>query len=403
MNDIFLLRDSGEIYGTYMTLEHAYNSLLQLIYTRYKYHKRDSISSCNIDHMGQAFQIIEYYNNVVKNVFNMDGDYYLYDSKKKMYPMDTISICDYITKINNFKTDEEYTCNNMDIFLPVDETEKLDISISLPTNTKPSTFISTIDDAEKNKQELDLLEAELLNLDSQKLIKIKINEADKIKMDEEIENEIQKKVIINSEIHDLKRDNILHEEKRIKFNADYEVFLKLEREMKIKKRKQDNVPEIFQRSYDTFKLMRENNIIGKSHEEMFIYFLENIKKIDFYDGTHNVIFDAPTLDELKAFCPSDDEYDINGNSSEFDEEYLSSESDSDIDTDKMINNVLYSKKETINNYSDNSSTTSSYDPNSDTSEELSASSMHGFENTEKLKVLHQLMTSMIKSSDELNN
>ena len=322
MDTTFLLRDSGEIYGTYTTLEHAYNSLLQLVYTRYKYHKKDTISSCNIDNMVRAFQIIEYYNNVVKNVYNVDNDYYIYDSKKKMCPMDAISICDYITKIINFKSDEEYACNNMDIFLPVEETERTN-----PNTDKVPNM---------NGKEIRELEAQLKTLETKKKMEVVKKEQIEDDIEVDIENDIQQKVVLHSEIHDLERDKRLYGEKKTKFTADYAVFLRIEKEMKNNIRKVDCVPEIFQRSYDVFKKMRLNGIIGKPHDEMFEYFMANLERVDFYNGKHNTLFDAPTFEELKAFCPSDDEYESETESSD----ESSNESTNEDETNNMINEIL---------------------------------------------------------------
>lgn len=347
MDTVFLLRDSGEIFGTYRTLEHAYNSLLQLVYARYKYHKHDTIATCDIDQMINAFQIYEYYNNVVKDIYSIESDCYIYDSKKKMHPIDTISIGDYIMKINNFRKDEEFACNSMEIFLPVGETEKTcmysdandannvkvseiikknPIENTKPTvTTNPVPVPNTIGSASKNEiRELEALMKTLELKKNAEIIKKKIVEKE---IADDIENEIKKKVIINSDIHDLEQDKRLYAEKRTKFNVDYGVFLQIEKEMINKERMQDVVPEIFQRSYNVFKKMRENNIIGRPEKEMFEYFMENLDKIDFYGGNHNMLFDAPTLEELKNFCPSDDDYETDSD-------------DSCSDTENMINHVL---------------------------------------------------------------
>lgn len=405
MDTTFLLRDSGEIYGTYKTLEHAYNSLLQLVYTRYKYHKRDTITSCNIDNMVHAFQIIEYYNNVVKNVFNLDNDCYIYDSKKKMFPMEAISICDYITKINNFKSEEEFACNNLDIFLPVEDTEKTNTEKPIPTNT--------------HSKEIKELEAQMLALESKKkteVLKKKLMEED---LEEDLENEIQKKVIINSEIHDLIRDKKLYDEKRTKFIADYNAFLRIEKEMNCGKRTVDYVPEIFQRSYDVFKKMRKNNIIGKPQEEMFEYFLDNLDKVDFYSGEHNSLFDAPTFEDLKAFCPSDDEYyessTENSSEEEYDEtenmiqqvlnnksldelmdDHISHCSSVSHDTNELVRQIIDESHTASVNIADSDSI---YNGNSDEDDsDLSDHSMSEGEK-EKHKVMHSLMESMNKPFD----
>ena len=78
MQRVFLLRDSREIYGTYYNIDNAYNSLLQFIYTYYKYHTINSITSCDINHMVRSFQIVEYENNLIHNTYIMENNFCLY-------------------------------------------------------------------------------------------------------------------------------------------------------------------------------------------------------------------------------------------------------------------------------------------------------------------------------------
>lgn len=302
----FLLRDSGEIYGTYDSLDLVYNTLLQIVYIRYKYHKKDSIASCNVQNMLNSFQILEYHTNMVKNVYTVGMDYYLYDQKKNICVMNSVSIHDYIAKLTSFVEDEQYACDDLGIFLPVEDTEK--------TNA-PQT------------NEIMELEAKLELLESNKKKELnKYKELESI-TEKKTKELIKKKVKTNSTITDLKHDKKLYQEKRTKFIADYEVFLRVEDEMNKGQRNLDDVPIIFEKSYNILKEMREKNLINNDIDEMFDYFISHIERSDFYNGEYNTIFDAPTFEELKKFCPSDSESD---SGSESDDELESSESSSNL-------------------------------------------------------------------------
>jgi hypothetical protein len=271
-----------------------------------------------------------------------------------------------------------------------------------------------------NGKEIRELEAQLKTLETKKKTEVTKKKMMEDDVEDDIENEIQKKVILNGEIHDLKRDKRLYDEKRTKFIADHGVFLRIEKEMKCGKRVVDSVPEIFQRSYDMFKQMRENGVLGKPQEEMFEYFMANLERVDFYSGKHNTLFDAPTFDELKAFCPSDDEYESASESSDEDEtenminDVLNNKTldelmhddvtehsinyDSD-DTETMVQNVLNGT--TSHNDSEDSSIDTSDgefgDDSSISSDSSEASEMSmSKEDKEKIKLMHSLMSSMNK-------
>ena len=284
---VYLLRDTKEIYGLYPTLNHAYNSLLQFIYTRYKYHNLESIASCNIDIMVSSFQIIEYDVNLVSNTYTLSGDFYLYDSKRKIYTSDKISISDFIAKLNSLKLEEEYTCDDLKIFLPIDDTE---VRVTNNRESELKLKLKMLDEARQT---------ETLKL-----------EAIKQEMKPLIEQEAIKQPIINTEVRRQMEDKKLHEEKYRKFLVDRNVFEIMEREMNNGKREQDKVPELFQRTYVAFKKMRENNIFANTDDEQFQYFLDNIEKIDYFSGKYNIIFDAPNFEDLKKtnyIIESDDE------------------------------------------------------------------------------------------------
>jgi len=273
---IYLLRDAKEIYGLYESLDHAYNSLLQFIYTRYKYHNMESISSCNIDVMISSFQIIEYHVNLVSNTYSLSADFYLYDSKRKIYTSDKISISDFISKLNGLKSDEQYTCDDLKIFLPIDDTE-----------------VRVVNNKESE------LKLKLKMLEEARVAETKKLEAFKSEMEPLVEQYNKKQTFVDTNIRRQKEDEKLRNEKYGKFLVDRNVFEIMEKEMISGSRVLDNVPELFVRSYNAFKKMRANEIFKQTDEEQFEYFLNNIEKSDYFSGNYNIIFDAPNFEELK--------------------------------------------------------------------------------------------------------
>lgn len=327
----FVLRDSKEIYGVFLNIDTAYNTLLQLIHTHYKYYKVESIATCNIELMVRSFQILEYDFNVINNLYVLKHDFCLYDSKNKLYVSNKISISDYTTKLNMLRSEEKYACDDMDIFLPIEDTD-----------VRPSN-----NEERELKVKLQLL-SEAKEVEEQKLRDLKV----KVKP---IASRLIKQVqSLNTETRRLNEDKKLRQEKYQKFLVDKNVFLRMEKEMIDGKRIIDDVPEIFT-TYSTFKLMRQNNIFDLPDNEMFDYFLEHIERNNFFSGNYNSLFDAPDFAELKQMCLID-EYDTDSTVSDDVPDDVSEDVSDDVSNVdlKSINTENFN----TNNYQDDNKTTS---------------------------------------------
>lgn len=323
MNKVYLLRDAHEIYGIFTELNYAYNHLLQFFHNFYKYYKFLSASTCNIENMLTTFQIIEYDNNMINNVYCLGSDFYLYDTNKKIYTCDKISICDYIAKLNKFVSEEDLYDNNLDIFLPVNEETEF--------NTEGNIISQT------NIQEEKELEAKM-----KLLSEIKEKEEKKLE-------DMKRSVIISKDLEIISKNNFrnnqnirdinLLENKRKKFRVDLGVFLTLENEIQDGKRKKDDIPVLFIKEFATFNIMRKNNKFTGNEDEMFQYFLKNIETTH-NTGSYNTIFDAPNLNEIKNYEYSD----TDSNDDEYDEDSsLSSYSDSETESVTQRISLLMTK------------------------------------------------------------
>lgn len=327
MNKVYLLRDAHEIYGIFTELNYAYNHLLQFFHNFYKYYKFLSASECNIDNMLKTFQIIEYDNNMINNVYCLGADFFLYDTNKKIYTSDKISINDYITKLNKFISEEPLYDNNLDIFLPVNEETEF--------NTEGDVVSLSVADDEKE------LEAKMKLLSSIKeKEQKKLNE---LKNSTEINKDIalinNQKAKENFEKNQIRKDKELLDNKRKKFKVDLGVFLTLENEVATGKRDRTDIPPLFVKEHATFTKMKETNNFSNNEEEMFQYFLNNIET-EHNSGKYNTLFDAPNLAEIKQYTFSDtdsvdDEY--------AEESSLSSYSDSESESVSMRISALMTK------------------------------------------------------------
>jgi hypothetical protein len=330
MKKIFILRDTQEIHGIFEDLDHAYNHILQFFYNFYKNSKLLTMGPCNIDFILKLFQITEYDGNMIENVYNLGSDFYLYDNNKKIYTCDKISVCDYITKLNKYVSEETFFTEDLNIFLPVnDETE-----YNNPVNPKVL-------------QEQKELEARMKMLE-----KIKQDEVEKLNNLKKLTTEDMHIINTNNSMKSFEKqmdakDIEMLEAKRKKFLVDIKVFMTIDQEIQDNKRISTDIPPLFVKEFEAFKKMKDESIFGQSEDKMFKYFLDNFKRSD-GGGKYTSIFDGPSFEEQKEkakFCAktfqysdsdSDDDSDSDNSS---DDEYSEGNEVSSVESDEDRKNI----------------------------------------------------------------
>lgn len=307
-NKHYLLRDSNEIFGIYTSIETAYNHLLQFLYNLQRYHKIITGSACSIKPIISNFQIIQYEDNSVINLYNLNSNFCLVDINLQQLNFTKPSIIDFISKLEvgsrlNIDT------NDLNLFIPINFTEteiknivepqvpckivpvqatnliREDNKISVQSQvsncktsvqsevsncrisvhsssseSSESETSKTIDSNEVSK-ELQELQAKIALLDSMKqnekssLDKIKENIKSK---EEQVFLEKVKTETIKQKLEQKKE---YYDKTKAKFKIDRDIYFKIKKEIEEGKRHPDKLPELFVEEYKIFSGMEAENML----------------------------------------------------------------------------------------------------------------------------------------------
>ena len=289
----YLLRDSNEVFGIFDTIEYAYTYLLQFIYHFYRYNKK-YIELC-LDN----FQIIQYTNNNIINIFIINSNYKLFNNNMQLQQYSNITISDLLLKLNNINkngnnklntkvntdntklninTDNEYDKNmleELNLFIPMSETENI---INHENNLN--------DEIKELQQQIETLNTIKQN-ETSSLIKIK----DNLKIQEEqyffnrIKNEsIKQKIEFKKESY----EKIFN-----KFKIDMDIYFKIKNEIQNGDRSDTNLPLLFIDEYKVFLYLDQNNLLNnENHNDIFNEYIKHKPdKIEKFVSNYDNIFD----------------------------------------------------------------------------------------------------------------
>ena len=136
----YLLRDSNEIFGIYISLDTAYNHLLQFLYNLQRYHKIITGTSCSIKPVLGNFQIIQYEDNSVVNLFNINTNFKLIDVNLQQITFSKLSIIDFISKLDQ-ASNLNIDSNDLNLFIPINFTETEIKNIIQPSSVQSNQQI----------------------------------------------------------------------------------------------------------------------------------------------------------------------------------------------------------------------------------------------------------------------
>jgi len=277
----YLLRDSNEIFGIYTSLETAYNHLLQFLYNLQRYHKIITGNSCSIKPVLGNFQIIQYEDNSVVNLFNISTNFKLTDINLQQLTFSKLSIIDFISKLEQ-ESNLNIDSNDLNLFIPINFTETEIKNIIQPplfqsnqqtrsnfvstrniAETESSTESSTdpniiVNDVSKELQELQT-KIELLDAmkNSEKLSLDKIKENIKSKEEQVILEKVKTETIKQK----LERKKEYYDKTKSKFKIDKEIYFKLKKEIDDGERSPDKLPELFVDEFKIFSQMELDNLL----------------------------------------------------------------------------------------------------------------------------------------------
>jgi hypothetical protein len=264
MDKHYILRDKQEIFGIYLTLEHAYISLLQFIYNFFRYSKLISNANASYKLLKNHFQIISYSNNIINNIYYLHSNYYLKDFDSNLIKLESITIQDYLTKIEICTVrdnDEMYVdSNDLNLFIPMQFTET-----ERGMNNRDEINIEEIklkmEELEKNKR----IHIEKLNEE-----KTKIKQKEEQLVIDKMKTERLKQFI------NTKKEKI--DKLKNKFKIDKNIYFQIKNEILESIRTVDNLPELFINEYHLFKKLDDENILECNDSEYM--FNEYIKEKD---------------------------------------------------------------------------------------------------------------------------
>lgn len=334
MNSHYLLRDSNEIFGIYTSLDTAYNHLLQFLYNLQRYHKIITGNTCSIKPILSNFQIIQYDDNSVVNLFNINSNFHLVDINLNKLNFTKLSITDFISKLE-VSTRLDIDQNDLNLFIPINFTDtEIKNIVQPPTqlsnrvqvkleNITESSSSSSIKSAQvipsEVNQELEELQAKIALLDAMKnsertsLDKIKENIKSK---EEQVFLEKVKTETIKQKL-EMKKD--YYDKTKNKFKIDKDIYFKIKKEIEEGERTSDKLPELFVEEYKIFCQLEADNLLDlESSDDAFREYIKHKpeKKKNFATNFDN-IFDndnwanknlkEPDNSEPESESDSDDE------------------------------------------------------------------------------------------------
>ena len=121
----YLLRDAQEVHGIFTTLESAYNFVLHFLYNFSKFYKMVSCTTTNIKQLTKSFQITQYTNNEIVEIYKLNNDFGLDNFEGNDIKMVTITSRDLVIKLTGDfdDTNNEIINNNLDLFIPLENFE----------------------------------------------------------------------------------------------------------------------------------------------------------------------------------------------------------------------------------------------------------------------------------------
>jgi len=270
-NNSFVLRDK-DIYGVYKTLDHALTTILQYIYVC-------SQQKLKFDY--SQLKIYEYDNNCIQHIYKLLSDFKLVDENGSYYISNNISVKDFMLKLTGKKNVSIDSDTNLQMFVSYNDDSDSDTHSSCREERELKLKLKILNDL-KNKEDVALAKMQ----------------------EEERMTELTNKTFIDIQEE---RYKAKEEERRSKFLIDLNVYQRLKSEMNDGIRGKDDVPPIFSKEYDAYKKLDDANMIGRSDEEMYQFFINNIEKQSAYSGSYNTIFDENPLDILRKYNSNLDE------------------------------------------------------------------------------------------------
>ena len=295
-NNHYLLRDSHEIFGIYNTLDIAYNNLLQFIYNFNRYYKLNCVNEdigYNLRLIAKNFQIIHYDNNMIINLYNIDNKFKLIDLNSNIINISTISIIDFISKLENICEEINIDSNDLKLFIPVNftETEKKNNNRQ-PIDTKNFTTNEINRELKELQAKIELLdemkENERISLNKMKN-EIKTKE-EQVFLDKIKSQTIKEKLEQKKEYYDKIKN---------KFKIDKDIYFKIKSEINSGDRESKNLPELFIEEYNIFSKLEADNFLDiDSSDNLFQEYLKyKPEKKQNFNTLFDNIFKNNNLDE----------------------------------------------------------------------------------------------------------
>jgi len=293
-NSHYLLRDSNEIFGVYLSIDTAYNHLLQFLYNLQRYHKIITGSTCSIKPIISNFQIIQYEDNSVINLYNLNSNFNLVDSNFQQLKFTKPSIIDFISKLE-IGSRLNIDTNDLNLFIPINFTEteiknivqpepknptpthtNIQVHIPLILKSETETLTESICSASEVSKELQELQEKIALLDAMKqnertsLDKIKENIKSK---EEQVFLEKIKTETIKQKLEQKKE---YYDKTKAKFKIDRDIYFKIKKEIEDGERQTDNLPELFVEEFKIFSKMEQEKMLDlESSDDAFKEYIKH--------------------------------------------------------------------------------------------------------------------------------
>lgn len=295
----YLLRDTNEIFGIYTKLDIAYNYLLQILYTFYRYHKMIEHKPCNIELIIKNFQIIEYDDNMVINLYNINNNFKLIDIHSNIFNSSTISVIDFISKLENIINinDINIDSNDLNLFIPINFIDTDIYKDDEKKNTLPNDINRELIELQTK---IDLL-AKMKDNEEKSLEKIK--DSTKIKEEQVFMEQIKNEKIKQK----LEQKKEYYEKSKNKFKIDKNLYFKIKEEIKNNQREEYNLPELFIEEFQIFTKLEENNMLNRLSDEEFEDYLKyKPEKKQNFKTLYDDIFNSNWSESSDSECSEDD-------------------------------------------------------------------------------------------------
>ncbi len=326
-NSHYLLRDSNEIFGIYTSIDTAYNHLLQFLYNLQRYHKIITGSSCSVKTIISNFQIIQYEDNSVINLYNLNSNFNLVDINLKQLNFTKPSIIDFISKLE-IGSRLNIDANDLSLFIPINFTETEIKNIVQPrveqnhpsqdnrtniqvqqvqTNQKSideqnNSITSTQSETSKSEvksnfsasevsKELKELQEKIALLDAMK--QNEKNSLDKIKENIKSKEEqvFLEKIKTETIKQKLEQKKEYYDKTKAKFKIDRDIYFRIKKEIEDGERHPDKLPELFVEEFKIFSGMEAENMLDlESSDDAFKEYIKHKpeKKKNFATAFDNI-------------------------------------------------------------------------------------------------------------------